>query len=80
MFEALVGKRVVLFDRVFAVQEGGRIVYPTTAGTLLAATDRVLSVRLSDEDEPMLFFIDALRCVREVKQPAPQPEAQQQQE
>jgi hypothetical protein len=36
-----------------------------------------LSVQLPGEDEPMLFFTDALRCVREFKQPAPQPEAQQ---
>jgi hypothetical protein len=76
MFEALVGKRVVLFDRVFAVQDG-KIVYPTTVATLLSATDHVLSVQLPGEDEPMLFFTDALRCVREFKQPAPQPEAQQ---
>lgn len=73
MFEEFIGKRIVLVDRVFAVQEG-RIVYPTTVGTLLAATDAVLAVKLSDDaEEPTLFFTDALRCVRRFAEPVQVP-------
>lgn len=63
----LIGKRVALVDRNFIVVEG-RVVYPTTTGILVGATDKILFVQTSEKDDvpAMLFFMDALRCIQDV--------------
>jgi len=75
--EALVGKRVALVDRGFVVVEG-RIVYPTAEGLLeeVDSASGTLSLRIGADQ--VLFFRDALRCVRE--SPAPQVKADEPEE
>lgn len=73
----LIGKRVALVDRNFIVVEG-RVVYPTTTGILVGATDKILFVQTNEKSDttPTLFFVDALRCIQDVTsmtQPASSP-------
>lgn len=73
----LVGKKVALVDRGFVVVEG-RIVYPTATGVLHACDDKVLRVQMQGDSEDTLtvFFVDALRCVREAPEAPAAPAAQ----
>ena len=63
----LIDKRVALVDRNFIVVEG-RVVYPTTTGILVGATDKLLFVQTNEKSDtaPTLFFVDALRCIQDV--------------
>ena len=63
--EALVGLRVALIDRGFVVSEG-RIVYPTAEGLLEAVDSQAGTMTLLIGSDSVVFFRDALRCVREV--------------
>jgi hypothetical protein len=63
--KSLVGKKVALMDRQFVINEG-RLVWPTTVGTLLAVEDDEFSVQLAGEDRPTVFFREGVRCVKEV--------------
>jgi hypothetical protein len=63
--EALVGSRVALIDRGFVVSEG-RIVYPTAEGLLEAVDSQAGTMTLLIGSDSVVFFRDALRCVREV--------------
>ena len=58
------GKKVALIDRGFVVVDG-RIVYPSTFATLVSADDKVQRVRVGNEEPITVFFVDALRCVRD---------------
>lgn len=63
--KSLVGKKVALMDRQFVINEG-RLVWPTTVGTLLSVEDNEINVQLPNEDKPTVFFREGLRCVKEV--------------
>ena len=68
----LIGQRVALVDRAFLVVEG-RVVYPTMTATVTGATDKVVFVKVTDDENepPTAFFLDGLRCIRPVPdQPA----------
>lgn len=69
----LIDKKVALIDRGFVLHEG-RVVYPTTVGKLVGATDKFLYVQLAENEDPALFFIDALRCIREAPEQPKQEE------
>ena len=66
----LVGKKVALVDRGFVLVEG-RVVYPTATGTLIACEDKALRVQMAGDSEITVFFVDALRCVREAPEAKP---------
>lgn len=65
--ERLIGKRVALVDRGFVLAEG-RIVYPTAEGILRGVDTEsgTVEVELRNDQIPTLFFLEAMRAVREL--------------